>query len=288
MKITKRDIEALKWIAQLKYLSTSLIAKYFFDDKIKVARRRLKYLFDNGYLLWFEKMQVDSRGRWERVYYLNKKRKPEINCLGGIEFSFYHPPKNPLFANHDLEIANFILCLKTCCDNHGEYTFYHQLGNETRAVRKSNPEEDNQQSGLPFIGRNKAVFIPDALIVLQARIGKCLLFLEIDTGKEVITGSFRNTADISKKLKAYKDYLSCKGYHAFANKHNFNFKGFRVLFVTSQERINHIQDLCKKIDTQGIVWITSFDKINQGSLFNPIWHVPCAEKNELMAIVKKN
>jgi len=287
MKITKRDIEVLKWIAQLKYLSTSLIAKYFFDGKIKVARRRLKYLCDNGFLLWFEKVQVNSCGRWERVYYLNKNRKPEINCLGGVVFSFYHPPKNPLFANHDLEIANFILCLKGCCAEHGEYTFYHQLGNEIRAVRRSDIEEDDQQSGLPFIGRNKAVFIPDALIVLQSEKGKSLFFLEIDTGKEVISG-FRNAADVSKKFKAYIDYLQCKKYQHLADKHNFNFKGFRILFVTTPERINHIQDLCQKIDTQGIVWITSFDKIYQGSSFNPIWHVPCAEKNELMAIVKKN
>ena len=287
MKITKRDIEVLKWIAQLKYLSTSLIAKYFFNGKIKVARRRLKYLCDIGYLVWFEKMEVNSCGRWERVFYLNKNCKPEINCLG-VPFSFHNPPKNPLFANHDLEITNFILCLKTCCDKHDEYTFCHQLGNETRAVRKRNPEEEEQQGGLPFIGRNKSVFIPDALIVLQSKKGKSLFFLEIDTGKEVISGSFRNTADVSKKFKAYMDYFQCKKYQHLADKHNFDFKGFRVLFVTTQERISHIQDVCQKIDTKGIVWITSFDKVNYESLFTPIWQVPCTEKNELMAIIKKN
>ena len=281
-RITERDIDVLRWIALLKHLSTSLIAQFFFNGNNKVARRRLNRLStNNGFLKWIEKPSA-SQGRWERIYYLNKQYREEIRCLLKTEdIICYSPPQNPVFVNHDLEIARFLLCLKTTCEIHGGYSFSCFLGHQARSLERNWHEKES----LPFIGRKKASFIPDSMIVLHGKKGKALLFLEIDTGNESITGSFRNTANFSKKLKAYMDYLDCQGYRSLSKKLNYEFKGFRVLVVTTPSRMNKLEGLCENISSRGVVWITTFDKVNTKKIFSPIWLVPCSNKKERQAIV---
>ena len=281
-RITERDIGVLKWIALLKHLSTSLIAQFFFDGNIKVARRRLNRLSaDNGCLKWVEKPSA-SQGRWERVYYLNKQFREEIrHILKTEDIIFYSPPQSHAFLNHDLEIARFLLCLKTTCEAHGGYSFSCLLGHQARSIKRNWHEKDE----MPFIGRRKASFIPDSMIVLQGQKGKTLLFLEIDTGKESITGSFRNTADFSKKLKAYMDYLESRGYRDVSKKFDYEFKGFRVLVVTAQSRLKKIESLCEAKSSKEIIWLTTFDKVSTKRLFSQIWQVPCLNKKGDQAIV---
>jgi len=281
-RITERDIEVLRWIALLKHLSTSLIAQFFFDGNIKVARRRLNRLSTNsGYLKWIEKPST-SQGRWERIYYLNKQYREEIrNTLKAEDIICYGQPQNPVFVTHDLEVARFLLCLKTTCETHDGYTFSCLLGHQARSIKRNWHEKES----MPFIGRKKASFIPDSMIVLSGKKGKALLFLEIDTGKESITGSFRNTADFSKKLKAYIDYLGSKGYKNISKKFGYEFKGFRVLTVTTSSRLNKLKDLCEKVGSKGVVWLSTFDKINAKEVFSPVWQVPCSNKKGNQAIV---
>jgi len=203
IKITNRDVEIMRWIAKLKHLNTSLIAEFFFNGSVKAAQKRLRLLSGTGYLCWFEKLSTHSIGRCERIYYLNKKLRDEIKYLLGQDVIVYSPPKNPIFADHDLKIARFILCLKNCCERNTEYSFYSEVVNRSKFLKRNLYKKD----GLPLIGRSKAVFIPDSLIVLEGKKGKSLVFLEVDTGKETISGSFKNTADLSRKMKAYADYL---------------------------------------------------------------------------------
>jgi len=281
VKITNRDIEVLDSISRLRYLDTSLISEFFFDGSVKATQKRLRLLSGAGYLCWFEKLSPSSFGRCERIYYLNKKLRDEIKCLLGQDVSIYSPPKNPVFASHDLKIARFILCLKSYCDKNTEYSFDFQIENRSKFLKKNLHKEN----GLPLIGRSKAMFIPDSLIILKSKKGMSLVFLEIDTGKETISGSFKNTADISKKLKAYKDFLAIKGYKKISDDYSYPFKGFRVLLVTTPARVQKISELCHKIDTRGIARITSFENVSSKILFKPVWHI--AGKNELQAIIKE-
>jgi len=281
IKITDRDLEIMRWIARLKHLNTTLISEFFFDGSVKATQKRLRLLSGAGYLCWFEKLSPSSIGRCERIYYLNKKLKDEIKYLLNQDVIIYSPPKNPVFANHDLKIAHFILCLKDCCEKNTAYSFHSEVENRSKFLKRNLHKKD----GLPIIGRSKAVFIPDSLIVLKSKKGKSLTFLEVDTGKETIRGSFKNTADLSRKMKAYADYLSCKGYKALSEQFNFSFTGFRVLLVTTPKRVEKISTLCEHIDTKGVVWITSFDRVTPKILFDPVWHVP--EEKNLMSIIKK-
>jgi len=281
MKITNRDIEIIRWIAKLKYLNTSLIAEFFFKGSVKATQKRLRLLSGAGYLCWFEKLNPQAVGRCERIYYLNKKLRDAFKYLLGQDVIIYSPPKNPIFADHDLKIARFILCLKNCCEINTEYSFHSEVENRSKFLKRNLYKKE----GLPIIGRSKAVFIPDSLIVLGGKKGKSLVFLEVDTGKETISGSYKNTADLSKKMKAYADYLSCKGYKTLSEQFNFPFTGFRVLLVTTSKRVEKISALCKHINTRGVVWITSFDKVTTKIIFDQIWNVP--EEKNLMSIIKK-
>jgi len=286
MRITERDIALFRWLSKLNYLSTTLVSQFFFGDRVKVARRRLKRLVDTDYLSWFEKPSPSSCGRWEHIFYLNKKKRRKISYfLGEDKTCFYNPPKSTLFANHKLEIARFILCLNACCNLHKEYSFEFFPEYESRAISK----EEKGQERWPLIGSGKLFFIPDCLLVIQNNVQnrKSLLYLEIDTGSETLNGSLRNKSDLSKKLKAYMNYLASKKYQkSLSEKFNYHFKGFRVLVVTKPARQSRIAELCEAINTKGVVWLTSFDKVSPESLFDPIWCVPCTNKEELKAIIK--
>jgi len=281
IKITNRDIEIMRWIAKLKHLSTSLIAEFFFGGSVKATQKRLRLLSTAGYLCWVEKLNPNSIGRCERIYYLNKKLRDAFKYLLGQDVIIYSPPKNLIFADHDLKIARFILSLKNCCEKNTEYSFYSEVVNRSKFLNRNL----HKKEGLPVIGRSKGVFIPDSLIVLEGKKGKSLVFLEIDTGKETINGSYKNTADLSRKLKAYVDYLNCKGYKTLSEQFNYPFTGLRILLVTTSNRVEKISALCEQIDTKGVVWITSFDQVTPKILFDPVWKVP--EEKNLMSIIKK-
>ena len=271
IRLTARDIELLKWIARLRYLSTSLVAEFFFDGNIRISRRRLKRLCEAGFLSWFLR-PASSRGNMEHVFYLNKKRQDEINFVLGYSPSFYSPPRNPILTNHDLEVGRFVLCLQKCCDLSRQYSFQFFTGNEGQA-----------KDVLPYSGKNKRAFVPDCTIKLDGNKGSSLLFLEQDMGSESIVASSIKKSDVQKKLIAYLSYWNYEGYKRLSKKFGYSFKGFRLLIVTTPSRMKSIGDLCSNLGC-GFVWITSFDKINL--MFNKIWIVPCSDKKELRALVK--
>jgi len=269
-RLTKRDANLLRWIARLRYLSTSLVSEFFFDGNVRIARRRLRLLCDAGFLSWFLRPAF-SRGSLEHVFYLNKKRKEEIISILGSSLSFYRPPQNPLLTNHDLGICRFILCLQRCCDS-SEYSFEFFMGNEGQS-----------KDVMPFVGKNKKSFVPDCTLKLTGKKGSSLLFLEHDSGSESIVAVSREKNDVQKKLNSYLGYLKYRGYERLSRKLGYQFKGFRLLIVTTPSRIKKIGELCDELDC-AFAWITSFDKINL--LFNKVWFVPCSEAKELRALVK--
>lgn len=270
-RLTKRDIEFLRWIGKLRYLSTSLIAEFFFNGNLRVCRRRLKRLCEAGFLSWF--YRPDSyRGGLEHVFVLNKKRREEIRHVLGEGMSFYCPPKNLLLVNHDLEVSRFILCLHGCCISNNQYSFEFFTANEGQS-----------KDSMPFIGKNKKVLVPDCTIKLNGSIGSTLLLGEIDMGSESINAVSSKKTDIRKKLNSYVSYWNCEGYKKLSKKFRYSFKGFRLLLVTPPSRIKSIGELCCELDC-GFVWLTSFDKMND--LFNKVWLVPCSDKKELRALVK--
>jgi len=262
MRITERDINVMRWIEKLKYISTSLIINFFFDGNPKVARRRLRLLCKEGYVYWFEKNDNKSCGRLERVWYLNKKKKDELKYLLGIsDLHFYQLPMNPLFVNHHLRINEFILCLQKACISSKKYSFESIVENENYSIGKN--------------------FVPDCLIVLK-REAKALFYIEIDMGTQTLT-------TVSQKITAYMEHLQTGNYKALSKEFNYDFKGFRMLMVTeSQLRLNRLSTLCEETGTRGNVFLSTFDKIKPETILHEdIWNVPCSKKQGLQSLVKK-
>lgn len=269
----------------LKYLSTSLIANFFFSGRSKVARRRLRLLSDRGYISYFEKISHCRYGRLERVWHLDKKRKTELShIIDSDNVSFHKPPANALYVNHYLKICEFILCLKRGCEVSGKYSFKFFIEYESHAF--SRKREGRRK--LPIIGKGKTPSVPDALIILQNSEGiKSLFFVEIDLATETLVSASKNKKDIRNKIITYMNYLACKGYKQLCKEFDFDFKGFRLLILTiSEARLRRLIELCEEIGTRGVAWLSTFDRVSQGTIFNPIWQVPCSEKKELRSIVK--
>lgn len=277
MRLTGRDRALFGWLARLRYLCTSLVSRFVFGGRVKVARRRLRLLSEHGYIYWFERVDVERRGRLERVWYLSKRKKAELGCLLGLDtLHFYQCPSNPLFVLHHLKIAEFVLCVQAACDAYGRYSLQFVIENEHVALQ--------QRSCLPLIGVGKGGFVPDALLVLSAStkdgVRKSLAFVEVDMGSMPLGA-------LAAKLRAYLDFGAARGFAALRSEFGFAFSGFRLLLVVPSElRLRHVAQLCEEQETKGVVWLSTVDNVAPDSVLGPVWTVPDSERSGLQALVQ--
>ena len=281
MNLTSRDKDTLLWIWLLEYLTTSQYAELFCDgikNGIKVARRRLNILAENGYLNYFLSLKR------EHVFLINKSRINEIQDLLGDSVQGIIPrtsePKNPIFLNHHLSINEFIICLKLACDK-TEYSF--SFIPEYRSSQSGRKLEKYIAEYIPGNSQKDYLFIPDCVFCMEnSQNKKALFFLEADMGNSTLMSSTFNKKDMACKLKAYARYLQIGAFKRYCEEFKFEFKGFRILIPTSsEERLNNILHLCDS----DMAWLTTWDKISPDIIFSRIWKTRTPDGYALKAIV---
>jgi|GEM_PF-5394706 len=228
-RLVERDIELFKWLSKLHLLTSSMISFFFFGNKIKPARRRLQILAKNGYLSFIEKSNPYSRGRLERIYYLNKKSKNEVNHFIGGDTYYYAPPNNLSLVEHMLNINYFVLCLNHSCITTKDYS--SQFFIEYESVQRN-----RDKASLLSIGDEG--IRPDAMLILENKItgNKALFYLEIDMGNQSVLSLRNKRKDITSKIHSYKNFLITQKFKSL-NEEFKSFKGFRVLYITTSESL---------------------------------------------------
>jgi len=275
----------LYWIGRLRLLETTAISTFFFGSNINVARRRLRKMVDNNFLSFIEKPGSCSRGRLERIYYLNKKSRECIKYVMGEDNTyFYSPPNNLFFVDHSLALNHAILSLNASCKNN--YSFQFFIEHETNALHYKKKNKNLESKYLDL----ERDFRADCMIILKNPKGqKSLFFIESDRGTITIS-SRRKGKDVASKVRAYKNYLSAGRFKYLNKVFDSSFTGFRVLFTTNSEtRLHNIAGACEEIGgLRGILWLTSFDRITSSKnlLNDSLWVVPCSKRTGLQSIIK--
>lgn len=273
--INERDEKLFELLAKYRYLTTSFIeALLFSKNKSKTApQRRLKKLYDSGYVDRIFLQNPKSNARGEACYFLGKHGYDYLVLEKGYDGRFN--PKNKdvrhYFLKHSLSGIEFrIKAEKDIVGNpnaelseDGWFTEFDIV--DQNALKKKDKYLLYNEVG-DRINRETFTVYPDALFYLRG-LGKYsahtpMYFVEIDRGTEPINTKIR------QKIRGYNLFL----------KGNFHKKYIdtdivKVLFVTTnRQRITNIINTLK--DEEGIeyFWFTDFESAQTKNVFTGnIW-----------------
>lgn len=279
IRLTERERTILTWIVLLQYLPTSQVAVFFngFANKescYAAVRRSLNRLKKRGLLDAFDEPPSGRNGRPEKIYFIPARIWiPILNVLGiqdweGYSFSI---PKSSMFVSHHLGISDFILKWYMAALAKGLKSDFLA---EFYMVRKSKAPEKyiTIECQHPFNPKKVLRLVPDCVCTLEKHGKASLFFVEIDRGTEPMESTKYSRMDIRTKLLGYLKFLENRGFARFSHLFGYDFKGFRVLFVTN--RVLSIAGLCRRSETENIVWVADIDNITKENIFDPIWVVP--------------
>jgi hypothetical protein len=281
MKLTAREIIYLRWMLLLQYLSTSQVALFFRAIKeqarLKVVRRDLSKLANRGILESFDEPAGGDVGRPEKLYYISKMSYDDIVPLVGLENwqgNKFTAPRSTIFVKHHMDINDFLLKWHLACS---ATMLQFQFIPEFYFVKNKNKIEKHITITCrhPYNTERRIKITPDWVNTLEnPGTGVKTLFIgELDRGSESLglAGTVKTRTEIQMKIHAYRGFLEEGGFKRFSGEFGYEFKGFRVLFVTS--RPDSIHEMCKEIGTGDMVWVTDKNKITAENIFSPIWSV---------------
>lgn len=270
--LTDRDLEIFHVVNRYRYLRTGQIKRLVFPNNTteQSTRRRLKYLFHNGYLGRVMPFVRIGEGSSETAYYLEKTGR-ELLQQAGEEIAAYATggQVKHQFLDHALDISEFRVNLELALADHPAVEIHRFTADfevkthTTEAIGKKRYKLYDEITHP--VTRAPYTVYPDALIILKGK-GKFedyqrLYFLEIDRGTEGLNV-------IKDKITGYSLYLKQNVFAKFGK-----FKGFTVLLQTnSKKRAENIRHHLTGVDGSELVWISEAGQVNQETVAtSPIW-----------------
>lgn len=264
--LTDRDLAILCVVNRYRYARTGQIKRLVFPDNTteQSARRRLKYLFHNGYLGRVMPFVRIGEGSSETAYYLDKSGRAVLE-QAGEEITPY-PTGGQVkhqFLDHALDISEFRVHLELALADHPAVEIkrftadFEAKGHTVNAIGKKKYKLYDEVTHP--VTREPYIVYPDALIVLQGK-GKFenyqrLYFLEIDRGTEGLNV-------IKDKITGYSLYLKQNVFAKFGK-----FQTFTVLLQTnSKKRAENIRHHLTGVDGTELVWITDANQVSQNTV----------------------
>ncbi len=292
---SRGDTDIILLVHEYKYLTRTLL-ELLTGRKGTSLKNRLRYLYDNGYLLkvQFSRSYTET-GSTPDIYILDEQGREVYQKITGQKAD--PSPKRNQNKDPQLEHALLVnsvraMITNACANGAGaELVHWLRAGKDARDVVKVN-------------GRAQTI-APDSFFVLKKPTGKVSpFFLEAD----------RSTMDqptFTAKLKAYYAYWRAirdeldgqKGNPKKQMSNRFNIQGFRVLTVIehdrdwqrvrNRDRLSHLIDAgMKATDGKGFkgFWYTSkarLDPNDPASIFKPIWQIAHpSEKGKLHSLLE--
>ncbi len=252
MEFQDRDKLILENIYKFQCLTSAQISRLF-SMNIKITQRRLRKLCNSGFI---EKTPIPStkQGNTPYLYYLGSEAAALFNVAASkprFNFQMTHQQKNS-----DLLIDS-ILYLKS-----------------TELEFEVMPEH------LIRTGKHDKILIPDGALMLGKNDKKALFFIENCLGTEIIKSPTHN-ADIESKIIRYADMFKNDDTKFYKNYFSYQFKRFRVLFITNTaQRLDAISKIVKEHDKQGFILMTTLPDFNKKGICNKIWYVPVSNRFE--------
>jgi len=274
MKLTHKDLALLKAIAEHRILLVDQTAILNGTGR-RAAQKKISELYKKGIINLSPRNFGQGRGRPENVCSLKEYGVKLLQNEGIIDSGLSikratgeeisnteHELLLNWFRIHLLQIDKYIPDLNT------------------EFISSKTPFLQLRENGLPLISdtvkrNNKDVlFIADGVFAIASKDQnqKLLFFLEIDMSTEPITSSNINTETISQKAQNYYTYFLNKGYKRYHKKWNFDFKGFRVLFLTNTaQRKETISRFLKEDSTFDFIWVSDQEMMFNQGISDNIW-----------------
>ncbi len=281
--LTERDIEILRVINRYRYLRTGQIKRLLFQDNtsIQSTRRRLRFLYHNGYVGRMVPYVKAGSGGEEVAYHLDKAGEQTLRELGvDIRSPVKVGQVRPNFLHHALELSEFRVCLELALQEQNRIDLHrfvcdfelksHLQKNSGKRRYRLFDEIEHPTT------KKRFVVYPDGLIILRAKGAKAehhaLYFLEIDRGTE----GLRVIQDKFIGYRLYQEQGRFKKYGSFSH--------FRLLFqTTSSRRANNMAAALHDYEASDIVFITTRDQVSEQTvLSSTIWKTTAGEPRSLL------
>lgn len=270
--LTARDLDILRAVNRYRYLKTGQIQRLVFPacHTVQSARRRLKYLYHNGYLGRVAPLVKLGEGGGETAYYLDR---PGIELLADEGEPILAVARagrvRHRFLEHALDLAEFRVNLERALLHHPIVTLKRFIADfELKAHTEAAIGKKRYRLYDEVVhpgNRQRYTVYPDALIVLQGQVAYAdfqrLYFLEIDRGTEGLHV-------IRDKVIGYNLYRRLGVYQKFGP-----FDRFLVLLQTSSpRRAAHLQTALTNLEGADLVWLTDVAQVRDHTLLAaPIW-----------------
>ena len=237
MRLTRRDLEILRLVAEHRFLSSLHLHQWLGGSRQNLLRR-LHRLFHHGYL---------DRPTAQLDYYHRGGSRPMVYGLGrrgagrlrrdlNLPFGRFDWAGRPssvgrLFLEHTLLVADVVTAFERACRDHGRFRLV--LLDGLTPEKGSITHRRGWQWSVTVPSRQRVGVAPDRVITLEPadpldRSARQTFFIEADRGTMPITRSNPRLSSVARKLLAYEAAWSQQLHQS-----RFGISRFRTLIVTT-------------------------------------------------------
>lgn len=255
MRLTERDVDILKAVAEYRILRQDHIQQLFFGSK-STAQYRLSHLYQHGFL---NRHFLPVYAGWSpTLYTLDKRGVALLKAACAINrVNLWDAEKGHEFLSHTLAINDFRVAVTVACRQAG-YTLAQWIGEASLKA-----DYDRVEITAPNGKKQSVSLIPDSYFTIETPKGRASFFLEMDMGTMTL-GRFQN------KIRAYLAYLESKAYQQ-----RYQTRSLRVLTVTtSAARSANLKAATEQIHRERLFWFTHQERVTAEQVLHvPIWQL---------------
>ena len=276
--VTERDMEATRLAYRLKYVTIDHLQTCVYSNR-NVAQRRGAAIEKEGFFRSFP-LLTGKKGQSNKVYYINAARRRSIEQMLAEQLDAGNipktPPENALVARHFVELNTVLTAFIAGARQSGCFLdFIPEYWSSARSTGSVLADKVRN----PANPRRMVEYRRDAVIWIgNGRGQKALFEVEYDRGKEAVRGGRFRKVTLAGKIAIFLQSLKERRFERFARPEYFGYRFLtsRLILITasSQTRLRHIVAACNEINTHGLVYLTTIDRIRPDTVFGPIWTVP--------------
>jgi hypothetical protein len=252
-RIVQTDLKILKLLAECRFLDARQIAAAFPTQTERNIRRRLHFLFHNGYVERPDQQRVAFKPSDFLVYSLAKKGAGLVSKSVDLAAEAKRSKEVGVsFLRHSLMMSDFRLALGEALKNNRQFKL--SIWKELGAIDAVICEGDR----LPIA--------PDAFFTIEANDCYRHFFLEAD----------RSTMTLERMLNKFKGYWNWRAEEG--HKQKLGIFSFRVLTICpSDERAENLRRVAAEAsggNASDLFWFASeksYNLKNPENILTPIW-----------------
>jgi hypothetical protein len=270
MQLTERDISIVEAVHTHRVLSQKQIQLLIFGPKnVSGAKRRLRFLFDQGYLdRKFFPVQMD-RLRSPTLYILDRKGAELLRLHRGYdELVWYSSSRQlkPTFLEHTLAINDVMVAVTLACSQPAYELETWVTENQIKA------DYDRVSITTSSGARRRVAVVPDSYFSILVANSRAPFFLELDRGT-------MTNKQFKDKIRAYLAYQKTRGLEK-----RFGIKNFRVLTVTvGEKRLENLKTATEEVRGGSRFWFSTLSQVSAATVLHaPIWAVATRQERQAL------